>query len=224
MKQFSTGRSICGKTKARWRSPLLWTRTNSRLSSEASTEGFTSANRRPTLPRSVCKPTRSIRASKPSRKRGERSLRRNIQSASGVLWQTSQIPKVTSSHSGKSQLNKSTGSGKTPFLTLGCRLELVTNDYEVSGPKSTITFKGVIAMRFMIIVKASKDSEAGVMPSEKLLAEMGKFNEELANAGVLLAGEGLHPNSKGARVRFSGDKRTVIDGTFPKPKNLSPGS
>lgn len=78
-------------------------------------------------------------------------------------------------------------------------------------------------MRFMVIVKASKDSEAGVMPSEKLLSEMGKFNEELAKAGVLLAGEGLHPSSKGARVRFSGTKRTVIDGPFPETKELIAG-
>jgi hypothetical protein len=78
-------------------------------------------------------------------------------------------------------------------------------------------------MRFMIIVKATKDSEAGVMPSEKLLAEMGKFNEELANAGVLLAGEGLHPTSKGARVKFSGNKRTVIDGPFTETKELIAG-
>ncbi|MFZ5876946.1 MAG: YciI family protein [Nitrospirota bacterium] len=78
-------------------------------------------------------------------------------------------------------------------------------------------------MRFMVIVKASKDSEAGVMPSEKLLAEMGKFNEELAKAGVLLAGEGLQPSSKGARVRFSGTKRTVIDGPFPETKELIAG-
>ncbi|HEX7668825.1 MAG TPA: YciI family protein, partial [Polyangiaceae bacterium] len=69
-------------------------------------------------------------------------------------------------------------------------------------------------MRFMILVKADKNSEAGVMPSEQLLAEMGKFNEELVKAGILLEGEGLHPSSKGARVRFSGDKRTVIDGPF----------
>jgi hypothetical protein len=75
-------------------------------------------------------------------------------------------------------------------------------------------------VRFMIIVKATKESEAGVMPSEKLLADMGKFNEELANAGVLLAGEGLHPTSKGARVRFSGEKRTVIDGPFPESQDL----
>ncbi|HKC95952.1 MAG TPA: YciI family protein [Nitrospira sp.] len=78
-------------------------------------------------------------------------------------------------------------------------------------------------MRFMIIVKASKDSEAGVMPSEKLLADMGKFNEELANAGVLLAGEGLQASSKGARVKFSGSKRTVIDGPFAETKELIAG-
>ena len=78
-------------------------------------------------------------------------------------------------------------------------------------------------MRFMVIVKASKDSEAGVMPSEKLLAEMGKFNEELANAGVLLAADGLHPTSKGARVKFSGSKRTVVDGPFTETKELIAG-
>ena len=78
-------------------------------------------------------------------------------------------------------------------------------------------------MRFMVIVKASKDSEAGVMPSEQLLAEMGKYNEELVKAGVMLAGEGLHPSSKGARVRFSGDKRTVIDGPFAETKELVAG-
>jgi hypothetical protein len=78
-------------------------------------------------------------------------------------------------------------------------------------------------MRFMVIVKASKDSEAGVMPSEKLLAEMGKFNEELVKAGVMLAGEGLQPSSKGARVKFSGTKRTVIDGPFTESKELIAG-
>jgi hypothetical protein len=83
--------------------------------------------------------------------------------------------------------------------------------------------KGGFGMRFMIIVKASKESEAGIMPSEKLLTEMGKFNEELANAGVLLAGEGLHPSSKGARVRFSGNKRTVVDGPFTETKELIAG-
>jgi hypothetical protein len=78
-------------------------------------------------------------------------------------------------------------------------------------------------MRFMVLVKASKDSEAGVMPSEKLLTEMTKYNEELVKAGIMLAGEGLHPSSKGARVRFSGDKRTVIDGPFPEIKELVAG-
>ena len=78
-------------------------------------------------------------------------------------------------------------------------------------------------MRFMVIVKASKNSEAGVLPSEKLLAEMGKFNEELAKAGVMLAGEGLQASSKGARIRFSGEKRTVIDGPFAETKELIAG-
>jgi len=78
-------------------------------------------------------------------------------------------------------------------------------------------------MRFMVIVKADKSSEAGALPDEKLLAEMGKYNEELAKAGVLLAGEGLQPSSKGARVRFSGNKRTVIDGPFAETKELIAG-
>jgi len=78
-------------------------------------------------------------------------------------------------------------------------------------------------MRFMVIVKANKDSEAGVMPSEKLLTEMGKYNEDLVKAGVLLAGEGLHPSSKGARVKFSGSKRTVTDGPFTETKELIAG-
>ena len=78
-------------------------------------------------------------------------------------------------------------------------------------------------MRFMVLVKADKDSEAGVLPSEELLVAMGKYNEELIKAGVMLAGEGLHPSSKGARVRFSGDKRTVIDGPFPETKELLAG-
>jgi len=78
-------------------------------------------------------------------------------------------------------------------------------------------------MRFMILVKADKNSEAGVLPDRKLLAEMGKYNEELVNAGVLLAAEGLHPSSKGARVKFSGGKRTVIDGPFAETKELIGG-
>lgn len=78
-------------------------------------------------------------------------------------------------------------------------------------------------MRFMIIVKANKDSEAGVMPSEVLLTEMGKFNEELVKAGIMLAGEGLHPSSKGARVKFSGANRMVVDGPFAETKELVAG-
>ena len=78
-------------------------------------------------------------------------------------------------------------------------------------------------MRFMMMVKANRDSEAGVMPSERLLAEMGRFNEELVKAGVLLAGEGLQPSSKGARVRFSGGRRTVTDGPFTEAKDLIAG-
>jgi hypothetical protein len=78
-------------------------------------------------------------------------------------------------------------------------------------------------MRVMVIVKANKDSEAGVMPSQKLLAEMGKFNQELMKAGMLLAGDGLHPSSKGKRVRFSGQQRTVIDGPFTETKELVGG-
>ena len=78
-------------------------------------------------------------------------------------------------------------------------------------------------MRFMVIVKATKDSEAGMPPDEKMLAEMGKYNEELVKAGVMLAGEGLQSSSKGARVRFSGTKRTVIDGPFAETKELIAG-
>lgn len=78
-------------------------------------------------------------------------------------------------------------------------------------------------MRFMVIVKADKDSEAGVLPDRKLLTEMGKFNEELVKAGVMLAGEGLQASSKGARVRFSGKQRTVIDGPFAETKELVAG-
>ena len=78
-------------------------------------------------------------------------------------------------------------------------------------------------MRFMVMVKATKDSEAGVLPDEKMLADMGKYNEQLVKAGVMLAGEGLHASSKGARVRFSGNKRTVIYGPFPEIKELVAG-
>ncbi len=78
-------------------------------------------------------------------------------------------------------------------------------------------------MRVMVLVKANKDSEAGMMPKEKLLAEMGKFNEELVKAGILLAADGLQPSSKGKRVRFSGEKRIVIDGPFSETKELIAG-
>ena len=78
-------------------------------------------------------------------------------------------------------------------------------------------------MRFLVMVKATKDSEAGVMPSEKLLADMGKFNEELVKAGVMLAAEGLQQSSKGVRVRFSGSQRTVVDGPFTETKELVAG-
>jgi hypothetical protein len=78
-------------------------------------------------------------------------------------------------------------------------------------------------MRFLVMVKATKDSEAGKMPDTKLLEDMGKFNEELVKAGVMLAGEGLHPSSKGVRVRFNGDTRTVVDGPFAETKELVAG-
>ena len=78
-------------------------------------------------------------------------------------------------------------------------------------------------MRFMMIVKASKESEAGLMPSEELLTAMGKYNEELVNAGVMRAGEGLHPSAKGARVRFSGERRSVTNGPFPELQQLIAG-
>jgi hypothetical protein len=89
--------------------------------------------------------------------------------------------------------------------------------------RGSATQTGDETVRFMMIVKATKDSEAGVMPSEELLAAMGKYNEELANAGVLLAGEGLHPSSKGARVRFSGARRTVVEGPFAETEHLIAG-
>ena len=78
-------------------------------------------------------------------------------------------------------------------------------------------------MRFMVMIKANADTEAGVLPSEQLLAEMTRYNEELVKAGVMLAGEGLHPSSKGARVKFSGNKRTVVDGPFAETKELIAG-
>jgi hypothetical protein len=78
-------------------------------------------------------------------------------------------------------------------------------------------------MKFMVIVKASTESESGALPSEEMLAEMGKYNEQLVKAGVMLAGEGLHPSSKGARINYDGNKRTVVDGPFSETKELIAG-
>jgi hypothetical protein len=94
---------------------------------------------------------------------------------------------------------------------------------EGHGPAPNLKFKGDTTMRVIVIIKADKDSEAGVMPSEQLLTEMGNFNEELVKAGIMLAGEGLHPSSKGKRVRFSGDQRSVVDGPFAETKELIAG-
>src|SRR5258706_13195348 len=95
--------------------------------------------------------------------------------------------------------------------------------FAFSTPRRFNRRTGDITMRFMVIVKANKDSEAGVLPNQKLLTEMGKYNEELVKAGVLLAGEGLHASSKGKRVRFSGGNPTVIDGPFAETKELIAG-
>jgi hypothetical protein len=103
------------------------------------------------------------------------------------------------------------------FATLSIQDSVIRLDSE--SPTST----GDNTMRFMIIIKASQDSEAGVMPTEELLTAMGNYNEELVKAGIMLEGEGLHPSSKGARVRFSGEKRTVIDGPFAETKELIAG-
>jgi hypothetical protein len=103
------------------------------------------------------------------------------------------------------------------FATLSIQDSVIRLDSE--SPTST----GDNTMRFMIIIKASQDSEDGVMPTEELLTAMGNYNEELVKAGIMLEGEGLHPSSKGARVRFSGEKRTVIDGPFAETKELIAG-
>jgi hypothetical protein len=107
------------------------------------------------------------------------------------------------------------------ILAVGCRFRGVS--VVVKGEAGKPPRKETTKMRFLVMVKATKDSEAGVMPSEKLLADMGKFNEELVKAGVMLAAEGLHASSKGARVRFSGAKRTVVDGPFTETKELVAG-
>jgi hypothetical protein len=99
-----------------------------------------------------------------------------------------------------------------------------TRAVDLAPPRSTKIWKRKERpMRVMVIVKASKESEAGEMPSEKILADMGKYNEELVKAGVMLAGEGLHPTSKAKRVRFSGSERTVTDGPFAETKELIAG-
>jgi hypothetical protein len=96
-------------------------------------------------------------------------------------------------------------------------------DCPVAGPPGKSTMRRSKQMRFMVLIPANEKSEAGVMPSERLLAEMGKYNEELVKAGVLLAGDGLHPTSNGARVKFSGRGTTVIDGPFTEAKELIAG-
>src|SRR5690349_17260051 len=112
---------------------------------------------------------------------------------------------------------------------IDCRSGAPPNDYLVSaeirgdlGPLAPPILRR-FTMRFMVMIKATQDTEAGVLPDEALLAAMGKYNEELAKAGVMLAGEGLQPSSKGARVRFSGGKQTVIDGPFTETKELIAG-
>jgi hypothetical protein len=100
------------------------------------------------------------------------------------------------------------------------------DDVDLDARRSTSLQKAIFkefSMRVIVFVKANKESEAGQMPDEKILTEMGKFNEQLVNAGVMLAGEGLHPTSKGKRVRFSGANRTVIDGPFAETKELIAG-
>jgi hypothetical protein len=94
---------------------------------------------------------------------------------------------------------------------------------EIHNSKTYNRSTGDIAMKVMVIVKANADSEAGVMPTEQMLTEMGNYNEELVKAGIMLAGEGLHPSSKGVRVKFSGTNRTVIDGPFTETKELIAG-
>src|SRR5205085_5985427 len=110
-------------------------------------------------------------------------------------------------------------SSRMRACRFGCRCFVV----ETEHPKTLCNQPMEIDMRFMVMLKANKDSEAGKMPSEKMLAEMGSYNEELVKAGVMLAGEGLQPSSKGARVRFKGKERIVIDGPFAETKELIAG-
>src|SRR6266446_4798433 len=99
----------------------------------------------------------------------------------------------------------------------------MTRNVSIGPPLVRRIGKGGTTMRFMVLVKANKDSEAGVLPDRKILTAMGKFNEELVKAGVMLAGDGLQASSKGARVRFKGSKRTVVDGPFAETKELIAG-
>src|SRR6516164_3503911 len=115
--------------------------------------------------------------------------------------------------------------GRDPFfrpglISLSISGAFVRRRDEGRNSDPLLSCEGDNPMRFCVMVRATKESESGAMPSEKLLAEMGRYNEELVKAGVMLAGEGLHPSSKGARIRFSGDKRTVIDGPFTETKEL----
>jgi hypothetical protein len=109
-----------------------------------------------------------------------------------------------------------------PLTVAGYRRSVGSDTFN-SSPRSARRHLEENEMRFMVMVKATKESERGLMPDEKMLAAMGKFNEELVKAGIMLAGEGLHPTSKGARVRFSGTRRTVIDGPFAETKELVAG-
>src|SRR5216683_2317956 len=129
----------------------------------------------------------------------------------GDTWIGSSFPAHSLAQSCRAKKNLSLCRLRQPCFVLRMR---------PSNPPST---RGDTTMKVMVLVKASKDSEAGVMPSTQLLADMGKFNEELVKAGVMLAGEGLHPTSKAARVRFSGKERMVIDGPFTETKELIAG-
>jgi hypothetical protein len=110
-------------------------------------------------------------------------------------------------------------------IRVSCRSRAGSFDVliEASLKPGSKTTEGALEMRVMVFVKANDESEAGVMPSEELLAEMMKYNEELVKAGVMLGGEGLHPSSKGVRIKFSGDNRTVVDGPFTETKELVAG-
>ncbi len=140
--------------------------------------------------------------------------------AMGRVLRTSSFHRVVNAVRHKNRAFELTG--RFPKILLTCRFDWRSLDVKVEVSDLKLT-EGDITMRCMVIVKANKDSEAGIMPKQELFAEMGKFNEELVKAGVLLAAEGLQPSSKGKRVRFSGEKRTVIDGPFTETKELIAG-